>query len=189
MPILILAQAAEAAHNTLLGLSVAEWILLGTSLAGGIGALLKWLEARQAKRQAHELALAKLAVEAERDAIIEGVERGNDPMTKQHIRKTALERGVASLSSAVAKATGRLGPPAGLLLACLLLAGCYGKARADAEAYAVINAGHASDAAISTDARLVAQDNADAWAVQAWELGGPKPADDVFRRLGLEAPK
>lgn len=187
--ILTLAEEIAKASETFLGLSVASWILLLTTIGAGITALLKWIEARASKREAHELALAKLVVEKERDAMIEGVERVGDKLTKASIKKTALERGVNSLDSSVKRATGHIRRSAELILACALIAGlggCYAQARSDAVFYSAINAGHASDASISTDARAVAADNRDAWAVQAWQLGGDKPPPEVFERLGLE---
>ena len=88
---LLLAQAAEAAAaadpNTLAGLTVMEWILLLTTIGGGLTAFLKWADARASKREAHEERIAKIQAEGERDAYRDGVEEGSDPKTKAAVTK------------------------------------------------------------------------------------------------------
>lgn len=108
---LFLAQATDAA-NTLWGLTVTEWILLLGFLGSGVMAALKWLEARATKREAHELALAKLEAEQERDAAFEGIERGGHPRTKMEVREAALAKGIddQAFSAKVRKATSRITP-------------------------------------------------------------------------------
>lgn len=61
---------------------------------------------------------------------------------------------------------------------------CSSGARARAARYAEINRAHERDGSLPRQAREVAQDNADAWAVQAWELGGPRPSAEILARVG-----
>lgn len=187
---ILLAEATKAAE-TFAGLSIPSWILLLTTIGAGLAAFLKWLEARASKREAFELEKLKLSAELERDVLIEGVELGGHAATKAAIKKTALERDVPTLGESVKKATRHFKGPIGLFLACVLLtglAGCVAKPRSDALFYADINAAHAADAKLPPAARAIAQDNADAWAIQAYELGGAEPAAEVFARLGIAPP-
>lgn len=103
---------AQADPNTLLGLTVMEWTLLLTTIGAGLAAFLKWVEARASKREAHELALAKLQAEQERDAAFVGVERGGDARTKMEVREAAQEAGINSdaFDAKVKHATRRLVP-------------------------------------------------------------------------------
>ena len=63
------------------------------------------------------------------------------------------------------------------VVAVCALAGCVNVAelRADAEYFEAVNRQHASNPALPRQAREIASDNAEAWAAQAWELGGSKP--------------
>ena len=64
-------------------------------------------------------------------------------------------------------------------LVCIAsLAGCVnvGELREDALAFEQLNRIHAANPSLPRQAREIAEDNAEAWAAQAWELGGPKPA-------------
>lgn len=75
------------------------------------------------------------------------------------------------------------------LLAALILAlaACVnvGELREDALRYRDINQSQVSNSAIASTTRVWAQLNADAWAVHAWELGGPEPSEEAKQRIGL----
>lgn len=72
---------------------------------------------------------------------------------------------------------------AALFLLAAVLSGCCGEARARAERYAEINRAHAADESLPAEARAIAQDNADAWEVQAFNLGGSAPAAETQARV------
>lgn len=70
----------------------------------------------------------------------------------------------------------------------LALSGCYGATRDAATKYAAIYRADSlrQDSEITPDRfREIARDAADAFEVQAWRLGGPKPGADVLARLGI----
>ncbi len=73
------------------------------------------------------------------------------------------------------------------VLVVLSFTGCVNidELREDAEVFAELNRKHERDAALPLAARQIAQDNADAWEVQAWELGGREPHQDVLVRIGV----
>lgn len=74
-----------------------------------------------------------------------------------------------------------------LLLLVILCAACVnvGELREDALRYRDINQSQVNNAAVASTTRVWAQLNADAWAVQAWELGGPEPSEEAKTRIGL----
>lgn len=74
-----------------------------------------------------------------------------------------------------------------ILAALLALAACVnvGELREDALRYRDINQSQVTNADLTSQTRAWAQLNADAWAVQAWELGGPEPSEEAKTRIGL----
>lgn len=64
------------------------------------------------------------------------------------------------------------------IVAICAMSGCVNVAelREDALYYEALNRQHSNNPALHPAARGIAHDNAEAWAAQAWELGGPKPA-------------
>lgn len=178
---MVLAQAADP--NTLAGLTVMEWTLLLTTIGAGLAFFLKWLEARASKREAHELALAKIEAEKERDAAFVGVERAGDARTKMEIREAAGEAGLNSdaFAAKVRKATSRLVP---VILALAFLGALSGCCAVDHERMAqnarisheaLSDALSLSDADISPSfARSLIQKEMDGWeAIHAELTGAP----------------
>ena len=76
-----------------------------------------------------------------------------------------------------------------LVALILCFSGCVNVAGAlaDAELYESVNVGHLNDASLHPQARMVARDNADYWAVQAHALGGREPSAETIDRLRLTA--
>jgi len=71
----------------------------------------------------------------------------------------------------------------------LLLAGCVNldAARSQAAQNTAINQGHAADESLPAEARAVAQDNADAWEVQAYLLDpDSEPSPEVRARIDAQ---
>lgn len=66
---------------------------------------------------------------------------------------------------------------------CCTHAGALRRARI----HAAVNRAHASDKALPRQAREIASDNADAWEVQAWSLGGPQPPRATIARIKSQA--
>lgn len=72
-----------------------------------------------------------------------------------------------------------------VLVALVLGAGCQAppEAVSACDVYMGVNAGHVLDAKLPLEARLVALDNYDAWAVQRFSLTGDAPPAEVAARV------
>lgn len=71
-----------------------------------------------------------------------------------------------------------------LVVLSLLLSGCVSAAAiSQARTEQAINRGHANDSSLPTEARLIADDNYDAWSAQLYNLCGERLPSDVEARL------
>jgi len=75
-----------------------------------------------------------------------------------------------------------------LLLLTVLSACCVPhEAISHARTQHAVNVGHANDESLSRESRLIGETNADAWAVQIFNLTGDKPEDEGTReRTGMD---
>ena len=184
MTFLLLAQAAEAAHDWPSAL-VAIVTALCTAAITLAPAILQHLKAKRERTRADEAEARATEAELERDVVIEGVERAGHTTTKAAVKRTAAQRGATKLGDTVKRVTKRLAP---LLLVAVLALGAVGCCSAPVDAalrHAAILRVDAADQNLPPQAREIARDAADAFEVQAWRLGGPKPPLDVRQRAGV----
>jgi len=71
-----------------------------------------------------------------------------------------------------------------LLVFLLALSGCVSAAAINqAKTEQAVNRGHANDVSLPAEARLIADDNYDAWSAQLYNLCGERLPSDVEARL------
>ncbi len=71
-----------------------------------------------------------------------------------------------------------------LLVLAVFLSGCVSEAAiTQARTEQAVNQGHSSDSQLAPEARLIAQDNWDAWSAQLFNLTGAKLPTEVAARL------